>query len=87
MEQQIIRTEIKHRKDIYLSEETGDQGEKNRAPDENQVDYQTDCVTYAIWLRAVFGFLGATTDEVGTADATALGGFTRIEVDPWLSTK
>src|ERR1700679_2347475 len=52
--------------------------EKNRAPDENQVDYQTVCVLYANWLRAVFGFLGARTDEVGTADATALVGFTRI---------
>jgi len=86
VEQQIIRTEIKHRKDIYLSEEMGDQGEKNRAPNENQVDYQTACVTYANWLHAVFGFLGATTNEVGMADATA-GGFARIEVDPWLSTK
>jgi hypothetical protein len=45
-----FRTEIKHRKDIYLSEETGDQGEKNRAPDKNQADYQTACVAYANWL-------------------------------------
>jgi hypothetical protein len=27
--------------------------------------------------------LGATADEVGTADATAFAGFTRLEVDPW----
>jgi hypothetical protein len=57
---------------------------KYRAPDENQVGYQTARVAYANWLRADFGFLGATADEVGTAEATALAGFTRIEVDPWL---
>jgi hypothetical protein len=39
---------------------------------------------YANWPHADFGFLGATADEVGTADATALVGFTRIEVNPWL---
>jgi hypothetical protein len=41
-------------------------------------------VAYANWPRAVFGFLGATADEVRAADVTALAGFPRIEVDPWL---
>jgi len=52
---------------------------------ETQSDYQTDRVAYANWPReVVFGFLGATADEVRTADATALVGFTRVDVDPWL---
>jgi hypothetical protein len=57
--------------------------EKNRAIDENQVGYQTARVANANWLReAVFDFLGATADEVGAADATALAGFTSMELDP-----
>src|SRR6266566_1912909 len=50
------------------------------------VNYQTVFVTYTNWLCAVFGFLRAITDKVGAVDATALEGFTRIEVDLWLST-
>jgi hypothetical protein len=46
--------------------------------------YQTARIAYANWPRAVFGFLEATADEVRAADATALAGFPRIEVDPWL---
>jgi hypothetical protein len=46
--------------------------------------YQTACVAYVNWPQAVFGFLEATADEVRVADATALAGFPRIEVDPWL---
>jgi hypothetical protein len=45
--------------------------------------YQTAHVAYTNWLWAVFGFLGATADEVRAADVTALAGFPRIEVDPW----
>ncbi len=51
------------------------------------VNYQTVFVTYTNWLCAVFGFLRAITDKVGAVDATALEGFTRIEVDLWLSTE
>lgn len=32
----------------------------------------------------VFGLLGATANEAGGTDATALKGFTRIGPDPWL---
>jgi hypothetical protein len=46
--------------------------------------YQTARVMYANWPWVVFGFLEATADKVRAADATALAGFPRIEVDPWL---
>ena len=50
-----------------------------------QSDYQMHRVAYANWPRAVvFGFSGATADKVRAANATALVGFTRVEVDPWL---
>jgi hypothetical protein len=48
-----------------------------------RADHQTARVAYANWPRPVFGFLGATADEVGAADATALAGFPSID-DPWL---
>jgi hypothetical protein len=47
-------------------------------------DYQTARVAYANCPCAVFGFLGATAEEAGGADATALAGFASIGPDPWL---
>jgi hypothetical protein len=41
-------------------------------------------IIYPNWPRVVFGFLGAMADEIRAADVTALAGFPRIEVDPWL---
>jgi len=42
-------------------------------------------IAYTNWPHAVvFGFLGATVNKVRAANVTALLGFTRVEVDPWL---
>jgi hypothetical protein len=63
------------------STDTESSRKNNRAANKSQVAYQTAHVVYANWPCTIFDFLGATADEVGMADVTALAGFTRIKVD------